>query len=108
MTEYLAAAACRAVGEAAYLSLQSQHRPQQRVHETRHRTMRQPYPVQEAVQEAGRGGRTGADLEECGAGAADKEVANEEATEKEVPGSDRTHQPWALCDPRAHQPWGPM
>ena len=23
------------------------------------------------------------------------------------PGYDRTHQPWAPCDPRAHQPWAP-
>ena len=26
----------------------------------------------------------------------------------EVPGSDRTHQPWALCGPHAHQPWAPF
>ena len=25
----------------------------------------------------------------------------------EVPDLDRTHQPWALCDPHAHQPWAP-
>jgi len=106
VTEYLAAAACRAVGEAAYLSLQSQHRPQQRVHETRHRTMRQPYPVQEAVQEAGRGGRTGADLEECGAGAADKEVANEEATEKE--GEEKADDGWQIVAPRASRPPRPV
>ena len=26
---------------------------------------------------------------------------------KTVPVVDKTHQPWAPCDPRAHQPWAP-